>query len=138
MMKVTQIPFVNLVGIEQKENNLSLEYKNDILNHIQTIHASAQFTLAETQSGLYLQELFPELKGQVIPILRDSTMKFKKPALKKIFAYANISEENLIKFKEQFNKKKRATIEVNVEIKDTNNTLTSQASFTWFIQELDN
>jgi acyl-coenzyme A thioesterase PaaI-like protein len=137
-MNIKEIPFVNLVGIEQDNKKLSLDYKDDILNHIETIHASAQFTLAETQSGVYLQTLFPDLEGKVIPVLRDSQMKFKKPALKKIFAYADILEENLTKFKEQFDKKGRATIEVNVEIKDINNTLTSQATFTWFVQKLDN
>jgi hypothetical protein len=44
------------------------------------LHAGAQFTLAETQSGLYLQTLFPELESQVIAILRESKMRYKKPA----------------------------------------------------------
>ena len=62
-MKVTDIVFVKLVGIEQESDELSLEFKEDVQNHLNTIHASAQFTLAETQSGLHLQKLFPELEG---------------------------------------------------------------------------
>ena len=40
------------------EASVSLDYKKDVQNHINTIHASAQFTLAETQSELHLQNLF--------------------------------------------------------------------------------
>jgi len=67
-----------------------LEYKNDVLNHIKTIHASAQFTLAETASGACLQEIFPELKGKAVPILREAKIKYSKPASKKICTYANV------------------------------------------------
>ena len=135
-MKAKEIPFVKLVGIEQEGNNLSLNFNDKILNHIETIHASAQFTLAETQSGIFLQELFPDLQNQVIPVLRDSQIKFKKPALEKIIAYANTSDGIIVKFKEQFQRKGRATIQVDVEIKDINNVLTSQATFNWFIQKI--
>ncbi len=75
-MKATDIPFVKHIGIEKQNNELSLAFKNDVLNHIKTIHASAQFTLAETQSGLHLQSIFPELKGKVIPVLRDAQIKY--------------------------------------------------------------
>ncbi|HIP19900.1 MAG TPA: DUF4442 domain-containing protein [Sulfurimonas sp.] len=46
-MKATDIAFVQLVGIKQNENHLSLENKKDIHNHIDTIHACAQVTLAK-------------------------------------------------------------------------------------------
>ena len=54
-MKAIDIEFVKLVGIEQSDNNVSLAFKKDVLNHLKSIHASAQFTLAETQSGMHLQ-----------------------------------------------------------------------------------
>ena len=135
-MRVTEIAFVELIGIKQDGNELSLEYKDDILNHVKTIHASAQFTLAETQSGLYLQNLFPELEGKVVPLLRGSTMKYKKPALKKIVAYASASDENIRKFKEQLFKKGRASIEVDIDVKEIDGTCTAQATFSWFVQKI--
>ena len=135
-MRVTDIALVGLVGIKQDGDELSLEYKGDILNHVKTIHASAQFTLAETQSGLYLQNIFPELEGKVVPLLRDSKVKYKKPALKKIVAYASANDENICKFKEQLLKKGRASIEVNVDVKDIDGICTAQATFTWFVQKI--
>ena len=135
-MKATDIEFVKLVGIEQSQNSVSLAYKKDVLNHIESIHASAQFTLAETQSGLYLQELFPELVGKVIPMLRESKIKYKKPALKTIVAFASCSDENIMKFKEQFAKKGRSTLSVSVDVKDSEGVLTASSEFIWFVQKI--
>ena len=49
-IKATDIPFVSHIGIKDKNNEFLLDFKEDVLNHIKIIHASAQFTLAETQS----------------------------------------------------------------------------------------
>jgi acyl-coenzyme A thioesterase PaaI-like protein len=135
-LKATDIPFVKHVGIEEKNNELSLNFKENILNHINTIHASAQFTLAETQSGIYLQSLFPELEGKVIPVLRDAQIKYKKPAQEKIIAFASANEEAIEKFKGQFDKKGRGSLQIGVVIKDINDVVTCQATFTWFVQAL--
>ena len=135
-MEVTQIPFVKLLEIKDEKEHLSLAYKPEVLNHIQTIHASAQFTLAETQSGVFLQELFPHLEGKVIPLLRDATIKYKKPAQKKIYAFASVSDANLQKFQELFEKKGRGSIEVDVIVKDIDNVVTAVASFVWFITKI--
>jgi len=135
-MKATDIPFIKLVGIEQNNDELSLCIEEKVLNHIKTIHAAAQFSLAEAQSGIHLQTLFPEMEGQVIPLLRDAQIKYKKPATQTIIAYPKVEEEAIIKFKEQFQKKGRGSIQVDVNIKDVNNVLTTQATFTWFIQKI--
>jgi len=132
-MEATNIPFVKSLEIRQDDKVLSLQYKEDILNHIETIHAGAQFTLAETQSGVFLQNLFPELQGRVIPLLRDSKIKYKKPAQSKIIAKASVDEDVVVKFKKQFEKRGRGSIEVFVDIYDANDVLVCEASFTWFV-----
>jgi len=135
-LKATDIPFVRHIGIEEKDSELSLNFKENILNHIKTIHASAQFTLAETQSGIHLQSLFPELEGKVVPVLRDAQIKYKKPAQERIIAFASADEEAIEKFKGQFDKKGRGSLQIEVVIKDINDVITCQATFTWFIQAL--
>jgi acyl-coenzyme A thioesterase PaaI-like protein len=135
-MRATDIEFVKLVGIEQSEDSVSLAFKKNVLNHIESIHASAQFTLAETESGLHLQKLFPELVGKVIPMLRESKIKYKKPALKKITAFAKCSDEDIEKFQTQFVKKGRVTLSVSVEVKDSDGVVTAVAEFIWFVQKL--
>ena len=136
IIKATEIPFVNHIGITEENNELTLDFKDNVLNHIKTIHASAQFTLAETQSGIHLQSLFPELEGKVLPVLRDAQIKYKKPAIEKITAFSSAYEEAIEKFKAQFEKKGRGSLQIDVEVKDINDVLTSQATFTWFVQAL--
>lgn len=135
-MRAHDIEFVKLVGIEQSDNDVSLAFKKDVLNHIESIHASAQFTLAETQSGLFLQELFPQLVGKVVPMLRESKIKYKKPAQKSIVAFASCSDEDIEKFKTQFTKKGRATLLVSVDVKDIDGVLTASSEFIWFVQKI--
>jgi len=135
-LKASDIPFVKHIGIQDNDDELSLDFNENVLNHINTIHASAQFTLAETQSGLHLQSLFPELEGKVVPLLRGAEVKYKKPALAKIMAYADTEEEEVEKFRASFEKKGRASLRVRVEVKDINDVLTSQATFSWFVQKL--
>ncbi len=137
-MNVTEIPFVKKVGIARsKKGELELPFNVDTHNHLQTMHASAQFTLAETASGELLQTLFPELVDKVIPVLRDAKVKFKKPAVKNILAYPSISDESQIKFNEQIDKKGRASISVNVDIKDIEGTVTCVATYNWFVQKIE-
>ena len=136
-MNVIEIPFVKKVGITQSEKGeLELPFTDETHNHLQTIHASAQFTLAETASGEYLQTLFPELVGKVIPVLRDATIKFKKPAVKTIIAYPSVSDESREKLNLQFSKKGRASISVDVDIKDIENTVTCIATYNWFVTKI--
>lgn len=133
-IKATDIPFVKYIGIKEHEDLLSLDMKNNIYNHVATIHAAAQFTLAETESGMHLQTLFPDLKQKVIPLLRDAQIKYKKPAAQKICAYSLVKAKDVEKFKMQFEKKGRALLQISVEIRDINSVLTSEAHFTWFVQ----
>jgi len=135
-MNINTIPFIKLIQINQEEDSLSLDIKENVLNHINTIHAGAQYTLAETQSGVYLQHIFPHLKGKAIPILRDSNIKYKNPAQTSIKAIAKSKKEDIEKFKTSFDKKGRALINVDVEVRDINDKITCQANFTWFVQSL--
>jgi acyl-coenzyme A thioesterase PaaI-like protein len=133
-MNLLQIPFVKTVGLKfDTSNRLSLPFSEMVQNHLQTIHASAQFALAETASGECLLKTFPDLAHKVVPVLRDSQIKFKKPAQKDVVAYPHIAEESIAKFSEQFAKKGRASICVNVNIKDIDGTLTTSGEFNWFV-----
>lgn len=135
-MTVKDVPFASFIGIKENQDELSLDFKDEVQNHVKTIHASAQFTLAETKSGLYLLEIFPELEGKVLPLLREANIKYKKPATQKILAYASIGDETIDKFKTVFEKKGRGSICIRVQIKDINHVLCSESEFIWFIQAI--
>ncbi len=81
--------------------------------------------------------MFPELVGKVIPVLRDCRVKYKKAALKSITAYPRATDEAVALFKEQLARKGRASIAVDVEVRDTENTITCIGAFNWFIQRVE-
>ncbi len=135
-MDVTSIPFAKHIGIEHKEmTTLKLEPTTMVQNHIETIHASAQFALAETQSGLYLEQNFETLENKVVALLRSSSVKFKSPASSTIVAHASIDEAEKEKFLKRLERKGRATILVEVKVYDVEDVCTMQGTFTWFVQK---
>lgn len=137
-MNIIDIPFSEKVGIEKCPNGfLVLPYHEGILNHLKTIHASALYSLAEAASGEALQVCFPALVGKVIPVVRESQFKYKRPATKSITAYPRISDAAIEKFKNKFVRKGRSLITVDVEIKDVEDVVISVGSFTWFIQSME-
>ena len=137
-MNVIEIPFVDKVGIQRNTDGvLELPFYKGVQNHLETIHASAQFALAETASGDILRKSFPELVGKVVPVLRGSEIKFKKPATKTISAHPTVSDEAISKFREQFKKKRRSSISVDVKIKDSENVVTCVSTFKWFVQSIE-
>ncbi len=134
-MEIINTPFIKKVGIQKSQDGkLELNFNDSVHNHLQTIHAGALFTLAESASGEILQIKFPELVGKVVPVARDSKIKYKKPATMSVIALPSISEEVIVKFKELFKKKKRASIAVDVEVKDSEGSLVCTGTFNWFIQ----
>jgi len=135
-MPSMDIPFAKHVGIQKKDEGTLMLVETEVVeNHIQTIHAGAQFTLAETQSGLYLRSLFPEYAEKVIPLLRSSSVKYKHPATKEIVAIATVDDESKEKFETQFLKKGRASITIAVELRDSDDVVTMMGEFTWFVQK---
>lgn len=135
-MEITDVPFAKTIGLAKSESGrLNLAYGDGILNHVNTIAAAAQFSLAELASGDYLQTLFPELIGKVLPVLRDSRLKYKKPAGSTITAHVRASDKDVAKFNRQLAKKGRALITIDVDIKDAEESVTSSGSFVWYIQE---
>ena len=138
-MDITKIPFIEKAGIKQdSEGRLLLKFDKSVQNHVQTIHASALFTLAESASGAALLSTFPELEDKVVPLVRDSQLKFKQIALTDVVAYPSIPEDAVKKFREQFSKKGRSTLIVKVDIKDNENSLICTGTFKWFIQSIKN
>ena len=135
-MKVSDIPFADHIGIEADNDTLVLEPDSSLQNHLQTLHAGAQYTLAETQSGIYLQQLFPELLGKVIPLLRESQIKYKKPVTTTLRAQASCSDMALEDFKNRLDKKGRALIEIEVVLVDPEKSVVAQGRFNWFVQRL--
>ena len=137
-MEVTGIPFNKKIGIRDSDdgNVLSLQQSSELHNHLGTVHASAQFALAEAASGAYLLRKFPELSTQVVSVVRKAAVTFKKPATSDLTATANIDAEEEEKFVQLLHQKGRAIIAVTVTISDQQGKTTAIAIYDWFIQKI--
>jgi thioesterase domain-containing protein len=137
-MKIIDTPFVKKVGIEETDGGeLMLPFQKDVQNHLETVCAGAQYTLAESSSADLLQNIFPELVGKVIPVIRESTIKYKKPAQSKIRAQSSVKDNALQKFKDRFKATGRALISIDVKIFDSENDVTASGSYTWYLQRIE-
>lgn len=134
-MKIVNIEFLKLLKIN---DDISLDFNKSLSNHINTFHAGVLYTLGETKSGIYLQEIFKDKKDEVDAILRESKVKYKKTANSKIFSSASVSEINKNKFLKNYEKRKKALIEVDVKLKDIHNNIIFIGSYIWYISKKDN
>ncbi|HFS82629.1 MAG TPA: PaaI family thioesterase [Epsilonproteobacteria bacterium] len=135
-MKLLEIPFVQLVGMEASEDALVLTPSVSISNHIGGIHAGALFTLAETQSGHTLMQRFPEYVEKTGGVVRDASIRYKNSTSEKVTAIGRIDEEDALKFLERMERKGRATITIHVEVRDRDDVLICNAAFLWFVQKI--
>ena len=89
-MDILSIPFHRLLNIERNLNDdefiFQIEERPELHNHLGTFHACAQLSLAEATAGEYLQQQFPEIKDEVIPVIRKTEVKYAMPAKGSFFS----------------------------------------------------
>src|SRR5437016_14256930 len=79
---VTELPFNSFLGIQPASHPpqvLRLPSGDRYLNHLGTVHASAQLALAEASSGELLLRHFGSAQG-IVPVVRRLEAKFRRPA----------------------------------------------------------
>ena len=137
-MNITDIPFNQLINLEKPQGPgaalLELNASACHLNHLGTIHACVQLTLAEAGSGEFLLQSLPGFKDRAFGVLRRVEAKFKNPMQGKITARAVTAAAELHEAAELLSIKGRAIVPVAVEIIDADNSVGLQATFHWFIQ----
>jgi acyl-coenzyme A thioesterase PaaI-like protein len=140
-MKVIDIPFNAMLGIRQcpEGSGMLLELPDAACyrNHLGTVHAGAQWALAEAASGELLMRTLPELQGQAVAVVRRVESKFSSPMAGAVFARAVSASEELKQSAAPLLAKGRAIIPVNIEIVDRVGTVGMTAKFEWFARKLN-
>ena len=137
-MNIPDIPFNKHNGIHKTEKGiLSLSYSEAMTNHLGTIHAGAQFALAEACSGQFLFDQFPEYHEGHVAVLRKSDTKYKNQTKSDIFASASVEDEAIQSCRHNLTKKNRAFIPIQVTIKDKEQKTTMVGTFEWYIQAIE-
>jgi acyl-coenzyme A thioesterase PaaI-like protein len=112
-----------------------LEDRFEYRNHLNTVHASALFSLAEASSGQFLLNEFSELTD-IVPVVRKVETKYKKPATGVVFSKAKFLETEKTEILEALSKRGRALLKVEVSLFDENEVSIMQSVFEWFVTKI--
>ncbi len=135
-MNVLDLPFNKIMLIRKSDapgTILMLEDHANYQNHLGTVHASAQYALAEASSGEILERTFGDWNGAYFPVVRRVEGKYKNPAKGRLFSTGFIDADKAIKAKQELSEKGRALVDVIVKIADEEKNITFESTFTWFI-----
>jgi len=121
------VPEPNAAVLEMPESPL-------LLNHVGTIHASAQFALAEASSGEFLLRHLRDAQSQVFAVLRTSEVKFRKPAHGTLHASARFADGGADSLSTELASRGRALVSISIEVADAQGGVTMTGQFDWFLQ----
>lgn len=137
-MHVTDIALNQALGMqlaaEGQDYLLSMPESPLLFNHLGTIHASAQFALAEASSGEFLLRQFGEDQSQVLAVLRTSDVKFRKPAQGALRASARFADDVADSPSVLLTSRGRAFVSVLVEVTNEQGVVTMTGRYDWFLQ----
>lgn len=135
-MNLKDIPFAKVLDAADSSEGFLFELPNDkkYTNHLGTVAAAAQFSLAEFASGQWMINTFPEVAPNVIPVLRKSEVKFRKPALGRVRARALVTEETKTQFITELTQLKRALLSIPIEVVNDDLEVVMIGTYEWFIQ----
>ena len=135
-MDVTQLPFNRLIGLQSNDNGtaVSLPAGQQYTNHLGTVHGSALMAVAEGGSGAFIIEHFSQFVG-FLPVVRNFTAKFRKPAHGAITSRVTVSAETVASWLDELAKRRRLLAEVPVDVIDASGEVVLRATVAWFIAE---
>ena len=137
---VTELPFNSFLGIQaasEPDRVLRLPAGGQYLNHLGTVHASAQLALAEASSGEFLLRAVGSIEG-IVPVVRRLESKFRKPANGALTSSVSTEPEAIDQLRADLAAKGRAMISVAVELHDESGAHTLSATVEWFITRVLN
>ena len=139
-MDVAAIPFNRLIGLRHSESEgslLELEARPEHADHLGTVHASAQLSLAEATAAALLAERFDDLADRTVPVVRRLEAEFHRPAAGLLRGRAKLTPEDERSFVERLNTRGRASVTIAVEVVDADGQPTLSAGVEWFAQKGD-
>ena len=133
-MNVGAIPFNRFLGLRTDGVVVTLPADENYRNHLGTVHAAAQYALAEAASGQWLLAEFGKAAAEHVAVVRHADVKYRRPASGELTARAEAAPEETGRFRDALERRGRAAIEVRVRVLAADQTVTLEAAFEWFAQ----
>ncbi len=135
-----RVPFAAHAMVETLEapaglGRARIPHAPELTNHVQSVHAGALFTLAETASGAAMVGAFHDIMGQVRPLVRQSEIRYLKVARGIIAAEARLGEPTQ-SIRNRLDAAGRADFTVEVALTDAANQTVAEVSVTWNLRKL--
>lgn len=102
-------------------------------NHLGTVHAAAQFALAEAASAECLQRHFGADVGRAFAVVRSVEVRYRQPATGDLLAYGEPDESTCLRLVPTLTERGRSRAVILIDLKDRAGTLTFHGKFEWFI-----
>ncbi len=139
-MKATDLAFNQRLGLVAAPAGaahlLELPLTAALHNHLGSMHAAAQFALAEAASAECLQRHFGAALGEVFAVVRGVEVKYRKPATGDLRAFGAPDENTRDHLVAEFAARGRCSAVIRVDLKDHAGTLTFHGKFDWFISRV--
>ena len=136
-MRPTELAFNQLLGIRPApagaEHLLELPFTPPMRNHVGTMHAAAQFALAEAASAECLLRHFGQLDGKVQAVIRGVEARYRRPAQGDLLAYGSPDPATRAGLLTELATRGRTVAVILIDLKDRDGTLTFHGKFDWFI-----
>lgn len=137
VVRATDLAYNQALGIREAPaaagHLLELPFTPQVVNHLRTMHAAAQFSLAEAASAECLQRHFNATLGDVFAVMRGSEVQYRKPATSDLLAYGTPDENTLSRLVDQVTRRGRGIAVILIDLKDRTGTLTFHGKFEWYI-----
>lgn len=139
-MKATDLALNRLLGIVAAPAGaghlLEMPFTPQLVNHLGTMHAAAQFALAEAASAECLQRHFGAAVGPVFAVVRGAEVKYRRPATGDLLAHGAPDENTREHLVADLAGRGRGNAVILIDLKDRAGTLTLHAKFDWFISRV--
>ena len=136
-MDVSTLPFNRHLGLTIRDVDgtptVVLQPGEHHLNHVNTVHATVIYGLAEAASGHCLLSRFPGRVDSFVAVLRKSVAKYRRPASPEVplHARARLDDETAARFEELLATRGRASVDIVVSVVQNDMDL-FRGTFTWF------
>lgn len=135
-VKPTALPLSRVLGLKEAPAGaphlLELALGETTRNHLGTMHAAAQFALAEAASAAALQRDFPDWEHQVVAVVRGARLKYRRPGTGPLRAFAGMDADARARLVQDLGERTRAAATVGVELRGTDGAVAFAGEFDWF------
>ena len=133
----TAVPFANHVGVRLLEigdgsASAELEQREEVSNHIKSMHAGAMFTLGEAASGAAMAGALAPVILNMRPVAATGAIAFKKVAMGTLTAHAKTSRAGA-ELMQAIKEDGKVAFDVTVDIQDASGDTVVEMSVNWYV-----